>query len=210
MIPVGTHGLSCLGEEDYAATALYMQDQGIIIDSAFDAVSDALDSTFRRPSIVAATTTVAGPNATASEAIYTMSATWAFAYNNYTVAPLLLSSGFRITVPRTGWYNYGFYANLAATGAVTAFSRRTIYAKATRQSTGVSTVLSQVSFRTVDTNTAGEFLVASNAAFYATIGSTVDIEGFWSHGNAASTVQVNTGARLRCHFIGTGVEIGSA
>lgn len=210
MIPVGTHGLSCLGEEDYAAVALYMQDQALAIEAALVDISDDLASGFLRPSVVAVTTTVSGPQSSGSEQIYDLTATWTMSYENYTVDPSIISAGVRLTIPRTGWYAYGAYANIAATGAVTALSRRTLYARATREAVGVSTQLSQASFRTIDTNTGGEFLIASDASFYATIGTTVDVEAAWSHTNAASTVQVNTGAKLWCHFIGSGVEIGSA
>lgn len=210
MIPIGTHGLACLDEEDYAATALYMQDQGQAIEDALVDISTSLSSALLRPSVTAVTTTVSGPNSTAAEQIFSLTATWSLTYHNYTVAPTIIGAGVRLTIPRTGWYGYGTYGNLAATGVVTALSRRTLYATATKESVGVSTQLSQAAFRTIDTNTGGEFLTASAGSFYATVGATVDVEGAWSHTNAASTVQVNTGAKLWCHFIGTGVEIGSA
>lgn len=210
MIPVGSHGLACLGEEDYAATALYMQDQALKIDTLLDDISDDFDSFFLRPTVTAVTTTVAGPNSSGSEQISAMVATWTVSYSNFTPTPAIVGSGLRITIPRSGWYAYGCYANMQATGAVTALSRRTLYARATKQVTGTETLLSQAVFRTIDTNTGGEFLVASTATFYAAAGTVVDVEGYWSHANAASTVQVNIGARLWCHFVGTGVEIGSA
>lgn len=208
MIPVGTHNLACLDENDPAATALYMQDQAIKIDTLLDGISDQFDLYYLRPSVIAQTTGTAGPNSSLGEQIFGLNGTWTIVYNNFT-APTIIGNGLRITTPKTGWYNYGCYGNLAATGAVTALSRRTLYARATKQTTGTSTQLSQAVFRTIDTNTGGEFLVASEATFYATVGTTVDVEGFWSHTNAASTVQVNSGARLWCNFIGSGVEIGS-
>lgn len=211
MIPVGDHGLSCLSPDDYGAVALYMQDQAIIIDNVLDAISDDLDTFNLRPSFTGITTSIAGPNATLGEQVFPLAATWTISSINFTPTPSTAATGgFRVTIPKTGWYNYGCYANLAATGAITALSRRTLYARATRQATGISTLLSQAVFRTIDTNTGGEFLVASDAAFYATAGQTVDVEGYWSHSNAASTVQVNIGARLWCHYIGSGVQIGSA
>ena len=207
MIPVGNHGLGCLDDEDYAAIALYMQGQGLIIDTALSQISNSLDTFYLRPSVVAQTTGVAGPASSGGEQLFGLSGNWALTYSNFT--PVTISSGVRITIPRTGWYTYGCYGNLQTTGAVTALSRRTLYARATRQTVGVSAQLSQAVFRTVDTNTGGEFLVASSASFYATEETVVDIEGYWSHTNAASLVQVNSGARLWCHFDGSGIEIGS-
>jgi hypothetical protein len=209
MIPVGTHGLSCLGEEDYAATALYMQDQALIIDSVLDGISDQLDTAAMRPVFIGTTTSISGPNSTFGEILFNITG-WTVTYSNLPSTPTLASAGLRFTVPRTGWYNYGVYANLVAVGAVTALSRRTVAARATRQTVGTPTILSQATFRTIDTNTGGEFLVASDGSFFSAAGTVVDIEGFWSHTNVASNVQVNIGSKLWCHFIGSGVEIGSA
>jgi hypothetical protein len=210
MIPIGDHGLACLSDTDPAAVALYMQDQALAIDAALDAISDDFDSFYLRPIFLGTTTAISGPNATLAEQLFPITS-WSLTYSNFIPAPTTAASaGFRVTVPKTGWYNYGCYANLAATGAITANSRRSLYARATLRISGGATQLSQAAWRTVDTNTGGEHLVAGDGSFYATVGTTVDVEGYWSHANAASTVQVNTGAKIWCHFIGTGIEIGSA
>ena len=208
MIPVGDHGLGCLSPEDYGATALHMANQAKIIDSTLKGISDQAAGFYLRPGFIATTTAVAGPNSSGGEQLFGVLGTWTLTYSNSTAA--VITFGIRVTVPQTGWYDYGCYGNLQAVGAVTALSRRTLYARATLQSVGVSTLLSQAVFRTIDTNTGGEYLVASDASFYATAGQTVDVEAYWSHTNAASNVQVNTGARLWCHYAGSGVEIGSA
>jgi hypothetical protein len=204
------HGLLCPSEEEYAALALIMQHDALAVEAALDSISDSFDSFLARPTVLAATTVVSGPNSTLGEAVFQMSG-WGVTYSNFTPVPTVAApSGIRLSVPRTGWYNYGAYANLVATGAVTANSRRTLYANATQNMVGSSTVLSQIVWRTVDTNTAGEFLIASGGSFFARAGATVDVQAQWSHANAASTVQVNIGARLWCHYASSGVEIGSA
>lgn len=206
------HGLICLEDGDYAALALAMQGTAIATEASLDSISDSLDTFNRRPSAVAVTTTIAGPNSSLGETVFTLSsATSVFMYNNMTPSPTLVSGAIRITIPVSGWYAYGAYMNMQATGAVTAFSRRTIQATATRIVSGVNTQLSRIVWRTVDNNVAGgEFLAVSGGSFQAAAGTTVDVAAFWSHANAASTVQVNPGARTWCHFIGSGVEIGSA
>lgn len=212
MTPIGTHGLACLDAEDPAAVALYLQAEALAIDAALDSISDSLDTFNLRPGFTGVTSAVSGPNSTSGEIQFPVTG-WGLGYSNFAPAPAGGSApgGFRLQIPKTGWYGYGVYANMAATGALTALSRRTLFAKATLQASGSSTLLSQAVWRTVETSTAGgEFLVAGDGSFYAMIGQTVDVEGYWSHTNAASTVQVNAGARLWCHFIGSGVEIGSA
>lgn len=206
------HGLICLEDEDYAALALAMQGTAQAVEAALDAISDGLDTFNLRPSVVALTSTATTAAGSVGEAQFSLSsATSAIDYNNMTPVPTIVSGGLRITIPKTGWYAYGAYMNMQAVGAVTAFSRRTVFAVATRTLSGVTTQLSQVVQRTVDNNVAaGEFIVASGGSFYATVGTTVDVNGLWSHANAASNVQVNPGARTWCYFIGSGVEIGSA
>lgn len=212
MTPLGTHGLACLDDADPAAVALYLQAEGLAIDAALDGISDSLDTFNMRPTFTGVTTAISGPASTVGESQFPITS-WSLGYSNFTTLPVGGSApgGFRLRVPKTGWFGYGVYANMQATGALTALSRRTLFAKATLQASGTSMLLSQAVWRTVETSTAGgEFLVAGDGSFYATVGQTVDVEGYWSHTNAASTVQVNAGARLWCHFIGSGVEIGSA
>lgn len=204
------HGLLCPGPEEYAAIALLMQHDALAIEAALDSISDAFDTTLLRPVVLATTTAINGPNSTSGEIVFNMTS-WSVTYTNFVPVPTTAApSGIRITIPRTGWYKYGAFANMVATGAVTAFSRRTLFASATQNTVGSSVVLSQIVWRTVDTNTAGEFLVASGGSFYARAGATIDVQAQWSHANAASTVQVNAGARIWCHYAGSGVEIGSA
>jgi hypothetical protein len=204
------HGLLCPSEEEYAALALIMQHDALAVEAALEGISGSFDSFLLRPVVLAVTTGISGPASTLGENVFDTTF-WSIASSNFTPAPTTAAtSGIRVPLPRTGWYNFGGFGNLVATGAVTANSRRTLYASATLNSVGSTTVLSQVVWRTVDTNTGGEFLVVSGGSFYGVAGATVDLKLQWSHANAASTVQVNAGAKLWCHYAGSGVEIGSA
>jgi len=205
---VGTHGLTCLSDEDYAAIALYMQAQSNTIDSVLDAISDSFDTTALRPGFTGATNIVNGPVASGSETIFGLNG-WVLSYSNFTPAPTS-TVGFQFTVPKTGFYDHGCYINAQASGAVTVNSRRTLYSRAFRVTGTGNVLLSQAIWRTVDTNTGGEFLVACGSSFYATAGTTIVILPGWSHANAASNVQVNAGAKIWCWFTGSGVEVGSA
>lgn len=203
------HGLACLGEEDYAAVALAMQHDALATEAALDAVSDAFDTYYQRPYATAVTTGATGPVSSAGESIFGIGS-WSLSNTNMAGATAVVNVGLRLTMPETGWYSYQAYANMVAAGAVTANSRRTLYARASRRISTTNTLLDQVVWRTVDTNTAGEYLIADGNAFFALAGWTIDIEALWSHANAASNVSVTTGAKLTCYFLGSGVTIGSA
>ena len=202
-----SHGLACLQDQDYAAIALAMQVDAIAIDAALDGISDSFDTHYTHPYMLAITTATQGPFATSSEAVQGVPS-WTVSTTNMVTSGA--SAGIRVTIPLSGWYSHGCYLNMVASGAITAASRRTSFARATRVTSGSTAVLSQVTWRTIDTNTAGEFLTSSGGTFYATAGSTILIEAYFSHSNAASGVNIVAPARIWCHYIGSGVEIGSA
>jgi hypothetical protein len=202
MEPVGNHGLACLGDEDYAAIALYMQNQGLVIDAALDAISDDFDSFFLRPGFLSASTaTVLNTAINVSGGIGAS----ALVYNNF---PMLGPTVF--LTPRAGWYQFGANVNMVAAGAVTANSYRRLTVSAVLSSSGPPTTLSTVADLSFDTNTAGEWLVCSAGSFYSPASRNITISARTMHGNAASGVNNMAGARTWCWFIGSGVEIGSA
>lgn len=206
MIPVGNHGLDCVSTDDYGATALFLQDQAITIDTALKTISNAAATTYLRPGVIASMTSAVSAS-TGGEQLIFLNGTWALVYSNFTpVSVTAATGGIQVTIPRTGWYNFGVYASMTAVGAVTANSRRTLFARAILQSPSPTT-LAEADWRTIDTNTGGEFLVAGDGAFYANVGALVNVIGLWSHTNAASNVQVNIGARIWCHYIGSGVQV---
>lgn len=210
MTTLTDHGLVCLDGEDYAAVALALQADALAVEASLDAISDAFDGYLTRPTVLATTTAGVGPVASNGEAFSSVG-TWAVSYVNFAPVPTTAAnSGIRMTVPRTGLYAFGGFINLVASGAITALSRRTVAASASRVVSGVATLLSQVVWRTVDTSTGGEFLTVTGGSFYATAGSVVDVRVLESHGNLASGINCPAGSRLWCHFIGSGVEIGSA
>lgn len=204
------HGLACLDDEDYAAVALAMQHDAFATEASLDAVSDAFDTYYLRPYATAITNLANGPVSSAAETIFTISG-WTLSTNNMPGTTAPSNVGIRMTASKTGWYRAQAYANMVAAGGVTAFSRRTLYVRATRRNLTTPTLLDQGVWRTVDTNTGGEYLIADGNAFYLMAGQVVDIEGLWSHTNVASNVSIPSGgARLNCFFLGSGINIGSA
>lgn len=203
MEPIGTHGLSCLGEEDYAATALYMQDQAFVIDDALDGISDAFDSYRLRPGFVS--TSNATVLNTAVNTLGTIGASTAI-YSNFA-----LTGATVFITPRPGWWQFGANVNMVAAGAVTAGSYRKLFVSAIRSSAPApSTTLAVTSDLSYDTNTGGEWVACSGGSFYAPAGANITIRAETMHNNAASGVNNIAGARTWCFFIGSGVEIGSA
>lgn len=203
------HGLACLDEDDYAGVALAMQHDALATEAALDAVSDAFDTYYLRPYATAVTTLVNGPVSSGGEQIFGMGG-WSLTATNMPGTLVTSTPGMRVLASRTGWYRAQAYANMQAAGAVTLNSRRTLYVRASRRVNGLPVIVDQGVWRTTDTNTGGEFLIADGNAFYLLAGQTVDVEALWSHTNLASNVSVNAGAKLTCFFLGSGVVIGSA
>lgn len=205
------HGLVCLGEEDYSAIALAMQADALAVDAALDGISGSLDSYLSRPYLQMITTTGNGPLSSGGEQQFSIGS-WSVVSGNIPIGSgtLLGNIAGAMPMPETGWYEYGCYVNLVAAGALTAFSRRTLTASAYSRPGSAAVQLSQIVWRTAETSTAGEFLVASGGSFYATAGQTIEVTATWSHTNAASNVSSIVGAKAWIHFIGSGIEIGSA
>lgn len=201
MITVGDHGLACLHPEDYAALALYMQDQATAIDTALDSVSDSLDSARLRPGVLA----TSNANVAVASGVAGGFGAMTVQYANFPV-----TFGVSFTTPRAGWWQYGANVNMVATGAVTANSLRRLTVSAVLTTGGPSVTLSTTADQSFETNTAGEWLACSAGTFYLPAGRTVTISTVTLHANAASTVNNMAGARTWCFFIGSGVEIGSA
>lgn len=201
------HNLVCPDTGDYGAIALLMQADATALDTALDGISDAFDTHYREPYFLAITTAPISASSLSEQNIGIFN--WAVAFTNMSVSTAA-AFGIRMNIGTTGWYQFGGYSNLQAVGAVTALSRRTLTCEASLVVSGLLTSLDRVVWRTADTNTGGEFLVAGGGQFYALAGQTVDINLYFSHTNAASNVQANAPSRLWARFMGSGVEIGSA
>lgn len=205
------HGLVCLDDGDYSAIALAMQADALAVDTALDGISDTLDTYLSRPYLLMTTTTGNGPLASGGEQQFSVGS-WSVVSGTIPIGSGTLPGNIagQMPMPETGWYEYGGFVNLVAAGAITAFSRRTLTMSAYSKPGPVSILQSQIVWRTGDTSTAGEFLTVSGGSFYATAGQLIEVTATWSHANLASNVSSIAGAKAWIHFIGSGVEIGSA
>lgn len=205
MIPVGNHGLACLEEEDYAATALYMQHEGLLIDSLLDGIQDELTAYNNRLSFVATSAvsssfasvggqvmpdgreanapTFAGGTVLGSSALVTISGSLVF-----------------FVPPATGWYDIGGYVNVVPAGAVNVGSERVLYLQYQETASIPSRPLNRLyQFRTTETNTGGEFLETSGLVYMET-GRNAFLQLFVSHQNVASNLVTNAGAKIWASF----------
>lgn len=207
------HGLICPEDGDYGALALLMQADAVAVEASLDGISDSLNSIYTEPYAMFVTTVGNGPLATGGEQEYN-EGTWSLTNSQaftVTIGGSLLGSVATLIVQKAGWYEYGNYVNLTLAGAATAFSRRSVFARAYSLATGVPVRLDEARWRTVENSqTGGEFLVASGGTFYSLAGASVLLTATWSHANAASSVSSAAGALTWVNYIGSGIEIGSA
>lgn len=210
MEPIGTHGLSCLGEQDYADYARYMQCQAQAIDATLFAQQTALESLLNRPSIMvrpSANRTIASGvviNDLYNEIEYInntfMTVT---ALGTETFINIGSPVGTAVVPYLTGMYMVGGAMAMDATGAVTASSQRNLFVEAVDDTQGVLTI---GQFRDVnpDMNTAITN-IHCNGAFTMVLRGTngVRIRTAASHTNAASTVTIAQSAtRLWVTYLG--------
>lgn len=161
---IGNHGLYCPEFDDYAAVALYMQDLGTRIDTALAAQRDALDGFLNMPTIIVTSSVVksVAPGDSGDTVFDTV------LFNN---APTMLTfatgTGFgnviRIGSPAgalpvipylRGMWRFGATCRQTSSGAVTAYSLRTLNLNLIDE-TATVTALSAVD-RLYDTNTGGD------------------------------------------------------
>lgn len=208
-IPVGDHGLICLDGSDPAAIALIMQTDAETIDDTLTQVSDALTGYNNRGWALATTTSS-----------YTLGQT-AFDFvdgQGLPGAPGLLGSSsesiqsFGISAPPffspalpAGWYLAGAYASFQATGAVTANSRRNLGLAWFSSTVGTDAYEYAINM-VYESNTAGDAMTVTGM-FYADGVTEYQLDGFFWHNNAASTMQVNAGAKVWIAAAGSGVVI---
>lgn len=210
------HGLVCPDPADYGAVALLIQADALATDSALSGITTSLNSLYTQPYALFVTNTGNGPLSSGGEQHFSQG-NWTISSSRGITVTLagapLTGVVARLNITTTGWYEYGNYVNLLASGAVTAFSRREIFASAwdLDVTTAVPVRQSEVRWRTVDNNVpGGEFLVASGGTFYAAAGSIIILTAQWSHANLASNVSSLAGAQFWVNYVGTGIELGSA
>jgi hypothetical protein len=209
MIPVGTHGLACLDEEDYAALALYMQDTALDIEAALLTEQTAINDYRLRTSMEFVTTvttsTAAGVGSIMPDGRAAQGQDWTGATvlgGGATISALSSGGAIVFIPPKSGWYDVGCYANVIPAGAVTVGSERVIYLQINQVPNlpdTVSTVLYQE--RVTETNTGGEFLNLS-ALVYLIGGRSANLSVLIAHTNTGSNLVTQVGAKAWLAYYG--------
>lgn len=206
MIPVGNHGLACLDPEDYAATALYMQETAFDIEAALLAEETALDEYRLRTSLEFVSVVTTSNAALGGTLMPDGREANGIDFTGATVlgggATGITPSNGSITFipPRSGWYDVGAYTNVIPAGAITAGSERVLYIQVNQvpdpPATNSVTLFQE---RVTDTNTGGEFLNLSGLV-YLVGGRSASIFPMVAHGNLASNLVMQIGSKVWLAF----------
>lgn len=214
MEPIGTHGLACLNDTDWADYARYMQCQAEAIDAALFEQQTALEAVLSRPTIVvrptgAANTTIASGVTVSNyfnEVVYvnntfmTLSTVGSVTYINIG-SPV----GSALNPYEPGMYLVGGSIGMDATGAVTAFSQRNLTLNAIDDTLQPPNQQIALAYDiNPDANTAITNISVS-ASFSMVLRGTngVKVSHTISHTNAASTVSIlGADARLWVTYLG--------
>lgn len=208
MKPVGDHGLTCLDGADYSAIALNLQGNAKTDDSVLTQIQSTLEGYNDYPwfSLIS----------TSSDTFAQFTSEWTGSgsfpgshfINTYTITSFGLGNP---TFPQitpavpAGWWYLGGTCTFQATGAITANSRRDLAIEWDSQPSGILTHEYSVS-SVWESNTGGDSLTTVGM-FYANGENTFFPDLVFNHKNAASTMTVNSGARLWGFYMGTGVTV---
>lgn len=201
MIPVGGHGLGCLDPGDYAATALYMQAQGDLIDGLLDATRDTLDVYINRLAFIATTGVSSSFASVGGQVMPDGREANAPTFAGGTVVGggatvTFVGSLVTFVPPLTGWYDVGGYANVVPAAGVTVGSERVLYLNFLQTPSNPAFPLNKLyQVRVTESNTGGEYPETS-ATIYMEAGRTASLQLLVSHQNVASNLVVNAGAKI--------------
>lgn len=219
MIPVGTHGLDCPDEQDYAALALYMQCFADTVDASLQTQLDLAQGFADQPTIICFN--LANKSVAASSTAFDVFN--AETFNNSTfmslvidpigVAPLFLPRNYirigsapgvtpAVPYPR-GMYMIGGYTAQTAAGALTAYSQRTLAITVSDETLpSTDQLLFFVDDVTFETSTAGNERQIVKFPIELTGESGVIVETYSQNTNAASAVNVLANSFFWVTYVG--------
>lgn len=205
MIFTSGYNLPCLGGEDYAAYALYMQCLGEQLDAEFTRIQDGFESFLQRPAAIwteAAPTTAIPPNT-----FWPIGNGWNVTAVNW---PTTVPSSPNLPALR-GWWYIGACVNLALSGASTGNSQRLARLTADPLDSAIdAAVFFDNTYESGTTNgenltIAGTFRNVSESTSIAAI--SLDLDVF--HGNTASDLMTTStpATRVWAFFLGEQPEL---
>lgn len=220
MTQIGSHGLSCISDSDYAAYALSMQCNAQAADAALDADGDAMAAASARPWILVTNANsivvddqsgggTVGPNGVVGEVLYPQAGSSVVTSTNGLPTQFLLGD------PSTFWPE-GIYLIGASVkwslAAATADSIRQLSVYGMRQINGsiVYSTNYQDLYHDEDyQNDGGNTGALSVTGLLDTrLGDTVYAQSFFTHTNVAGDLTISPGSwRLWATYLGTGLTI---
>jgi len=217
---VGSHGLSCISDDDYAAYALSMQCNAQATDSALDAVNDAMATAAARPWILVTNANsivvddqsgggTVGPNGVVGEVLYPQAGTSVVTTTNGLPTQFLL--GDSSTYWPEGIYLIGSSVKWSLTAA-TVDSIRQLSVYGMRQINGVISYQSNYQDLYHDEdyqNDGGNTGALSVTGLLDTrAGDTTYVQAFFTHANVAGDLTIAPGAwRVWATYLGSGLTI---
>lgn len=203
------HGLVCLDESEYAATALAMQVDAQAINAIANAQSTSLNTYNNRPWLLS-TSTVATTGAQSTNEFVLGSAFPGLTLSLSPTSGTVVRSGMSSFVTTgainpAGWYQVGLFASFQATGAVNTFTRRTLCLQ-WQYFDGGTAVYDQAIETCYESNTGGDGMTVSGC-FYADGAHKYFPTALFAHRNSSSTMTVNTGAKMWIVYLGSGVTL---
>lgn len=204
------HGLICPSEDDYGATALFMQQNALQAEAALLDQRSKLNAYVNRPAVY-----------------FTSTATSSFASaggevmpdgrdgNQVSFAGGTISGGgvtvasppgglIALLLPTAGWYDIGGYFNCIPAGAVNVGSERVLYVSVFQTNADNPALNPRTIFeiRTTETNTGGGEFLNTSGLIYLNSSTTASIGLYESHQNTSSNLVIQTGAKLWLSFMG--------
>jgi hypothetical protein len=190
---VSPHGLICLDDSDYAAIPLMLQVNKTTINSLLAAQATALTN-YNLPELAfSQTTATQGPFAANSGSTL----------SDGTAVNLITSVGSQF--PK-GWYSMTATATFQEVGAVTLGSYRRLGCWAA-YSNDFSDLTSMFDTVTIATNSGQPDSLNTTGWFYSDGVQNRSCILTFGHGNAGSSLNLLSGARITVEFLGTGVTL---
>jgi hypothetical protein len=187
---IGTHGLTCLDGSSYAAVALGMQANAKAINAALLSTQTALQVYGNR-----------FVSKTVSTSVVSTAANSGLVLVDGTAAESIISKSLAL-LPQ-GWYSASGSLTYQESGAVTANSYRRSLLIVNSSAALIPPSFFQAT--TAASNTAAADSMTVNGWFYSNGVQSTRIQLMFGHGNAASSINVASGAVLTVRFLSTGL-----
>lgn len=207
----GTHGLICLGADEYSAITLAERHNAVAIDAAVQASNSALSGYNNRPYVRASlSANTSSISQSLSEWVPGSSLPGLNIFDGSFAITRISSPGITFASPlnvssvwRQGWWLVGGWITYQCVGAVTNLSRRTLGVQWRHSVNGVSQY--EANLNTSYESNTGTDAMTVQGMFYADGIHSYNADLVFAHRNAGSSMIVNAGARLWMFYLGSGV-----